>query len=77
MTKAEKMAEEWIANCIEEQLIVEDAIHILIAGIAEVAERTREECVKAIEKHDGSSIQDWPCDIIRNARWEDEDALES
>lgn len=75
MTEAEKMAREWIDNCIEEKLDIKDAVFILVAGIQEVAERTREECARAGYKHaNGSKIVNINSVVqkIRNVRWEDE-----
>ena len=63
MTQAEKMAEEW-KNILEKEWL-----EFLPQLIRAVAERTREECRKAILYHALDEAEP----AIRSAKWEDEE----
>ena len=74
MTKAEKMAEEWVRECAKKpgQMGMWD-LRVLIH---QVAERTREECAKTLDETWDIDLEgDYgACDkAIRSCRWEDDE----
>jgi len=82
MTKAEKMAEEWWnkgADEYDQALFSDRGREMLKELIHQVAERTREECIKAGHKvfldDFKSKIESWGTlqKAIANAKWEDEE----
>ena len=84
MTNAHELAERWFDNLTDKYIGSSpptETVNSLALLIHQVAERTREECYHAtLKKMEVTKYTGWkPLDdcllAIRNARWEDENAL--
>ena len=76
MTNAHELAERWFDNLTDKYIVASpptETVNSLALLIHQVAERTRLECAKAIEREKWLDRTSIPRNSVINARWEDEE----